>query len=74
MSRPPRARNLELFRLSACAPGRMPELKTLPVPGDAIHDGQITVRLTITQLGAPPRVPTAQEVRGVKLKVAGASR
>jgi len=32
------------------------------------------VRLTITQPGEPPRAPTAQEVRSVKLSVTGASR
>src|SRR5882672_11426017 len=33
---------------------------TLPVPGDAIRDGRVSVRLTITQPGEPPRAPTAQ--------------
>ena len=47
---------------------------TLPVPADAIRDGRVSVRLTITQSGAPPRAPTAQEVRTVKLIVVGASR
>jgi len=47
---------------------------TLPLPGDAIRDGRVSVRLTITQFGAPPRAPTAQEVRSVKLTVAGVSR
>jgi hypothetical protein len=47
---------------------------TLPLPGDAIRDGRVSVRLTITQFGALPRAPTAQEVRSVKLTVAGVSR
>jgi hypothetical protein len=47
---------------------------TLPLPGDAIRDGRVSVRLTITQFGAPPRAPTAQEVRSVKLTVADVSR
>jgi hypothetical protein len=47
---------------------------TLPVPADAIRDGRLPVRLTITQFGAPPRAPTEQEVRSVKLNVAGAAR
>src|SRR6266849_7404335 len=38
---------------------------TLPVPPDTIRDGVIAVRLTITQYGAPPRPPTAQEVKSV---------
>jgi hypothetical protein len=47
---------------------------TLPVPPDAIRDARVSARLTISQPGAPPRAPTAQEVRGVKLNVGGASR
>ena len=47
---------------------------TLPVPADAIRDGRVSARLTITQSGAPPRAPTTQEVRSVKLIVVGASR
>jgi hypothetical protein len=46
---------------------------TLPVPRDAIRDGRISIRLTITQFGAS-RAPTAQEVRGVKLNVATVPR
>lgn len=47
---------------------------TLPVPADAIRDGIVAVRLTITQPGGPPRAPTAEEVRSVKLAVAAAPR
>jgi len=46
---------------------------TLPVPADAIRDGRIAVRLTITQDGAPPRRPTAKEVRSVKSLGKGAA-
>jgi hypothetical protein len=42
----------------------------LPVPQDAIRDGRLSVRLTISQAGAPARAPTADEVRSVKLGVA----
>jgi hypothetical protein len=45
---------------------------TLPVPADAIRDGRVAVRLTITEAGGPPRAPTPQEVRGVKVTVGGA--
>jgi hypothetical protein len=44
---------------------------TLPVPPDAIHDGKITVRLSISGGGAPPRAPAAREVRRVTLTTAG---
>jgi hypothetical protein len=46
----------------------------LPVPADAIRDGRVSARLTISQSGAPPRAPTAQEVRSVKLTVGGGAR
>jgi hypothetical protein len=42
----------------------------LPVPQDAIRDGRLSLRLTISQAGAPSRTPTADEVRSVKLRVA----
>jgi hypothetical protein len=41
----------------------------LPVPQEAIRDGRLSIRLTISQPGGPPRAPTADEVRGVKLGV-----
>jgi hypothetical protein len=41
----------------------------LPVPQDAIRDDRLSIRLTISQPGGPPRAPTADEVRGVKLGV-----
>jgi hypothetical protein len=47
---------------------------TLPVPGDAIRNGRLSVRLTISRSDAPPRAPTAREVPSVKLIVPGASR
>jgi hypothetical protein len=45
-----------------------------PIPPDAVRDGRIAVRLTITQYGAPPRPPTAEEVRGVRLIVGWSGR
>jgi hypothetical protein len=48
---------------------------TLPVPPDAIRDGKLTVRLTISQGGGgPPRAPTAEEVPSVRLNVGSAAR
>jgi hypothetical protein len=46
---------------------------TLPVPPDAIRDGRVTIRLTITQAGGAPRPPTAQEVPSVRLTTGGRS-
>ena len=45
---------------------------TLPVPAAAIRDGHLAIRLTISEPGGPPRAPTAQEVRAVKLGIGGA--
>jgi hypothetical protein len=55
-------------------PGQGAGTYTLPVPADAIHDSRLAIRVTITQPGGPPRAPTAQEVRGVKLGIGGAKR
>jgi len=41
----------------------------LPVPAEAIEDGHVVVRLSITQAGAPPRDPTGEEVRRVTVRV-----
>jgi hypothetical protein len=46
----------------------------LPVPQEAIRDVRLSIRLTISQPGGPPRAPTADEVRGVKLGVGGGTR
>ncbi len=46
----------------------------LPVPKDALRDGRLSIRLTISQPGGAPRAPTSDEVRGVKLGVGPAPR
>jgi hypothetical protein len=46
----------------------------LPVPNDAIRDGRLSIRLTISQPGGASRAPTADEVRSVKLGVGGGTR
>ena len=46
---------------------------TLPLPADAIRDGRVAIRLTITQAGGPARPPTAQEVPSVRLVTGGPS-
>jgi hypothetical protein len=46
----------------------------LPVPKEAIRDGRLSIRLTISQPGGQSRAPTADEVRGVKLGVGPAPR
>lgn len=53
-------------------PGQDAGTYTLPLPPLAIHGDRVCVALAISQLdGGRPRVPTAQEVRGVKLVVTG---
>jgi hypothetical protein len=47
---------------------------TLPVPADAIHDGKLSVRVTISRAGTAPRTPTPEELRSVKLIVPGAGQ
>jgi hypothetical protein len=42
---------------------------SLPVPADAIKDGRLTIRLSISEIGGA-RAPTTQEIRGVTLKIA----
>jgi hypothetical protein len=46
----------------------------LPVPKEAIRDGRLAIRLTISQPGGSARAPTADEVRSVKVGVGPASR
>jgi hypothetical protein len=41
----------------------------LPLPAEAIADGQVTIRLTITQTGGPARAPTEQEVPRVTVRI-----
>ena len=44
---------------------------TIPVPPDAIDDGKLSLRLRISRPDGPPRPPTADEVTGVTLAIAG---
>jgi hypothetical protein len=40
---------------------------SLPVPPDAIHDGALSVVVTVTQGNEPPRAPTLAEVQSLTL-------
>ncbi len=55
-------------------PGQSAGTYTLPLPAAAIRDGRVTIRLTISQAGGPPRAPTAQEVTSVKVGIRPTSR
>lgn len=39
----------------------------LPVPAEAMRDGRLRVRLSVTRSGAPAREPEADEVQSLKL-------
>ncbi|MDR6294048.1 MULTISPECIES: hypothetical protein [Inquilinus] len=41
----------------------------LPLPAEAIADGHVTIRLTITQTGGAARAPTEQEVPRVTVRI-----
>ncbi|CAH1385148.1 hypothetical protein [Candidatus Nitrotoga sp. M5] len=47
---------------------------TLPLPADAISHGRVAVKLMITRSDAAPRMPNADEVRGVRVVVSEAAR
>ena len=47
---------------------------SLPVPPDAIHDGALSVVVTITEADGLPRTPTPAEVRSLKLLAPDAAR
>jgi hypothetical protein len=46
----------------------------LPVPPDAIHDGALSVIVTITETDQSSRTPTAAEVLSLKLQAPGPAR
>jgi hypothetical protein len=51
-------------------PGQDAGTYPLPVPAGVVRDGRVAIRVTISDLGGgPPRAPTAQEVRGIKLGI-----
>lgn len=52
--------------------GQAAGIYTLPLPDDAFQDGRVSLRLSMTQFGAPPRPPTIEEVRRVTLTISGA--
>jgi hypothetical protein len=55
-------------------PGRDAGTYAVPVPREAIGDGRVAIRLTVTGAGGPARAPTTQEVRGVAVTIAEAPR
>ena len=62
-------RELGVISPFAVRSGRDAGTYTLPLPRDAIHDGRVSVRLTITQVNAAPRAATKKEVRSVGVTI-----
>ncbi|MEJ0025555.1 MAG: hypothetical protein WDN01_05955 [Rhizomicrobium sp.] len=46
---------------------------TIPLPDRLARRGRVTIRLVLTEAGAPPRAPTRRELRGVALVAIGAT-
>ena len=42
----------------------------IPIPSDAVKDGQVSVQFEVEQKGTPPRVPTRDEVLSVTVVLA----
>ena len=41
----------------------------LPVPAAVVKDDKLSLRLRVTGTGGPPRAPTDQEVKGLKVSI-----
>ncbi|EAU66831.1 hypothetical protein STIAU_3053 [Stigmatella aurantiaca DW4/3-1] len=41
----------------------------LPVPAEAVKDGKLALRLKVTGTGGPPRAPTGEEVKSLKVSI-----
>lgn len=64
-------RSLGVIKAFGVRPGQDTGTHALPVPSSAIQDGRLALRLRVRQ-GDKLTVPTADEVRGVKLNIVGA--
>ena len=47
---------------------------TIPLPGDAISDERVSLRLTLNRNGHVQRAPTAREVKSIRVKIMPAAR
>jgi len=50
-------------------PGQAAGSYSLPVPAEAVKDGKLSLRLSLTGTGGPPRAPTEQEVKSLKVSI-----
>jgi hypothetical protein len=47
---------------------------TVPLPGNAISDERVSLRLTLNRYGHAQRAPTAREVKSIRVKIMPATR
>lgn len=50
-------------------PGQAAGSYALPVPAEAVKDGKLSLRLSLTGTGGPPRAPTDQEVKSLRVSI-----
>ena len=70
----PGGRTLGVISPHGIRAGRAAGTYTLPLPADAICQDRIAIKLRITRSDAKARMPTADEVRGVRVVVSEATR
>ena len=66
-------RTLGVISPHAIRAGNAAGTYTLPLPADAICHGRVAITLRVTRSDAKARMPTADEVRGVRVVVNGAT-
>jgi hypothetical protein len=49
--------------------GQAAGIYTVPVPTEALNDGWLALRLSVTQSGHAPRAPTTEEVKSLRLLI-----
>ena len=69
----PGGRTLGVISPHAIRAGNAAGTYTLPLPADAICHGRVAITLRVTRSDAKARMPTADEVRGVRVVVNGAT-
>ena len=64
-------RELGVISPHGIRPGSEAGTYTLPIPPDVFINGHAVIRLSISQLDHTRRAPTADEVKNVRVKIAG---
>lgn len=50
-------------------PGQPAGSYPMPAPAEAVKDGKLALRLSVTGTGGPPRAPTDQEVKSLRVSI-----